>query len=103
MPSLPDLKQPTTNNTSPLKGLRFNAESNLNPTLEEARRELRETMKSKMAVISYDTFTEKFLKPVKGKARETNVFNQPPPMKTERDMYVWIVSEVYHFDASRHC
>ena len=84
------------NSHSPLKAFRISAfHSNLEPNLEKAREELRDTMRGKSASLDHDSFMDNFFPTQDSNTPPMdvpNIFKDAPKFSSEKQMYNWLVS-----------
>ena len=81
--------------SSPTKALRQNSAATRKFSTQDARAELRSTMREKTTIIPLEKIMEDFLTPVSKSAKAIpNVFTKVPKFSSEREMYDYIVSGI---------
>lgn len=79
--------------SSPTKALRRNPNATLAFSKQDARAELRSTMRQKTTIIPLQVMMHEFLNPLaKGSKAIPNVFTKVPKFTSEKEMYAYIVS-----------
>ena len=92
----------SVNGTSPAKFSRNNADFATGGfTRDQARGELRDTMKGKVNSVTPARLMSLFMHDFYPK-RNDNIFANPPEFKTETEMYEWIVSSILCLQGYMH-
>lgn len=93
------------NSGSPLKAIRVSAiHSNIEADLEQAKQELRDTMRGKSNSLEHDAFMNNFFpaasqRPTTSHTNVPNIFKDAPRFSNEKEMYRWLVSVPSTFTA----